>query len=124
MTFDGCALCVPVGVLCVCVCVWQQVAELQEELVEAREVGKGRLEEIQRLSAQLAEVKKELDVQRLSQQVVQESAVQDSVVYKTVQRQFTIAAHEADQLQGFLEEAKGTLMAARQHHFTQLEEIR
>lgn len=101
-----------------------QVEGLQAQLTEARELGQSRLEEAQKLSTQLAEMKKEVDGLQLSQRALPESVVKDSATYKALQAQFTIAMQEGVQLRGLLEEAKGLLMAARQQHFAQLEEIR
>ena len=97
---------------------------LQAQLAEAKEVAQARLEEVELLSTQLAQLKMELDSLHLAQHSLPEAMVKDSATYKTLQTQFTIAAQESSQLCAFLEEAKALLMSARQQHFTQLEEIR
>ena len=97
---------------------------VQGELQEARELAQSRLEEVEKLSAQVVELRKQVDQLKQEQQQVSESVVKESAVYKALQTQLSIAALEGSQLRGHLEEAKTLLVSARQQHFTQLEEIR
>ena len=69
-------------------------------------------------------MKKELDNNKISQQALSEGVVKESAPYRTLQCQYTMLVQEAGQLRVGLEEAKNILVAARQQHFTQLEEIR
>lgn len=89
-----------------------------------KELAQFRLEEIEKLSLQLADVRKQLDTVKFDQQQLAESAVKESAVYKNLQSQFSVAVLEGSQLRGYLEEAKALLLSARQQHFSQLEEIR
>lgn len=97
---------------------------VQGELQEAKDLNQSRLEEIQKLSTQLAEAKKEMDALKISQQPLPEALVKESAPYKSLQAQFSIAALEASQMRSCLDEAKALLVQARQQHFSQLEEIR
>ncbi len=97
---------------------------VQSDLLEAKELAQSRLEEIETLSSQLVEAKKQLDTLQCQQQQLPESAVKEGATYKNLQSQFSIAAMEGAQLRGCLEEAKSLLMSARQLHFSQLEDIR
>lgn len=97
---------------------------MQGELQEAKDLAQSRLEEMEKLSSQVVELRKQIDSMKLEQQQVPEAAVKESSVYKALQAQFSVAALEASQLRGFLEEAKALLGSARQQHFSQLEEIR
>lgn len=87
-------------------------------------MAQSRLEEIERLSSQLVDTRKELDKEKCQQQQLPEATVKESVVYKNLQSQFSIAVMEGVQLRSCLEEAKSLLASARQLHFSQFEEIR
>ena len=87
-------------------------------------MARSRQEELQKLSTGLAEAKKEVDGYRITQQALPEAMVKESAFYKSLQCQFTMAMQDGGQLRVVLEEARTLLMAARQQHFTQLEEIR
>ncbi len=89
-----------------------------------RELAKSRLEEIQRLSGDLSEARKEMDNYKVMQLSLPEGVVKETAVYRTLQCQYTMLIQEAGQLRAGLEESRNILLAARQHHFSQLEEIR
>ena len=97
---------------------------MQGDLLESKELAQSRLEEIEKLSSQVTELKKLYDQLKLEQQQVSEAVVKESAVYKVLQGQFSVAALEAAQLRGHLDDAKAVLVSARQQHFTQLEEVR
>ena len=97
---------------------------VQGDLQEAKALAQSRLEDIEKLSSQVADLKKQGDKLKFEQQQVPEAVIKESAVYKTLQGQFSVAALEASSLRGYLEEAKGLLVSARQQHFSQLEEIR
>lgn len=97
---------------------------MQGELQEARELSQSRLEELEKLSLQVVEQKKQVDQLKLEHQKVPEGVVKESAVYRTLQCQFSVAALEASLLRGLLDEAKALLVSARQQHFSQLDEIR
>lgn len=101
-----------------------QMETVQGDLQEAKELAQSRLEEVEKLSLQVSELRKQVDRLKLEQQQVPEATVKESAAYKSLQGQFSIAALEAAQFRAYLEEAKALLVSARQQHFSQLEEIR
>ena len=80
--------------------------------------------EVEALSQKLAEVRTELEELKIKQPTISDVAVKESVLYKTLQTQFSIVCMENTQLRNVLEDLKQLLNAARAQHFSQLEEIR
>ena len=67
-----------------------QSEQLASELEEQKALAEGRLKEIEAMSQQLAEVRKEVERLKLDQQTVSESDVRDSAAYKGLQTQYSI----------------------------------
>lgn len=95
------------------------------ELVEQhKNLAESRLAEIEALTQKLADVRTELEELKVKQPTINDTAVKDSVPYKTLQTHFSIIYMENTQLRNVLEDLKQLLNAARVQHFSQLEEIR
>ena len=98
--------------------------QLSSDLADSQALAESRLTEINQMSSEIQELKKQLAQLELSKKKLPDSAVADSALYKTLQMQFSIAVQEAGQFKACLEEAKQLLATAKQQHLLQLEEIR
>ena len=128
MAIGGCALCgcilLEICLLLLNHCLYQQMEQLQGELVECQALAESRLKEIKDLSLEIQELKKQITQLQIDQKKLPDTAIVDSAPYKTLQTQFSIAVQEGGQLRACLDEARQLLATAKQQHLLQLEEIR
>ena len=80
---------------CTCTCIHQS-EQLASELEEQQAVAEGRLKEIEAMSQHLAEARKELERLKLDRQIISESDVRDSPVFKSLQTQYSIVCQGED----------------------------